>query len=204
LSRHRQLGKARWTRPGSQETCPWSPTTNPRGKGRFMSTYSRVAAAILSTLAMAAAMSGATPAQAASGPDISVQIEGESATVVEKRPVSLDYNKFSPPPPWPGSSAPANSIGAAIETALNDAHGAPPAGGWWDRGSFVSTIMGETLIWPMSWSFWTNRTFVNKGVMDGGDRWGLDYGDVLLISAGGSLGEWPDPTRPERLPGDLA
>ncbi len=168
-----------------------------------MSKFSRIAAAILSTLAMAAAVFGAAPAQAASGPDITVQIEGETATLVEQRPVSLDYNKFSPPAPWPGSSAPANSIGAAIETALNDTYGTPPTGGWWDRGSFVSTIRGETLIWPQSWSFWTNRTYGNKGALDGGDQWGLDYGDDLLISGGGSLGDWPDPTRPERLPVDL-
>lgn len=152
---------------------------------------------------------GAAPAKAegpnfsGSGPNITVQIEGLDGTVVEKRQVSLDYNKFSPPPPWPGSSAPANSIAAAIETALNDTYGAPPVGGWWDRSNFVSTIKSETLIWPQYWAFFTNNIYGNKGAMDGGDQWGLDYGDNLLISGGGSVGEWPDPSRPAKLPVDL-
>lgn len=178
-----------------------------------MLTSSRVAAAILYLFAMALAVAGPVgPAQAASGPDVTVQIEGETATIVEKRPVSLDYNRYSPPAPWPGTSAPANSIGAAIETALNDTYGPPPAAdcdppraGWWDRASFISEIKCEAQIWPRSWTLWTNRTYGNKGAMDGGDQWGLNYGDDLLVSAGGSIGNWPDcPCRPERLPVDLS
>lgn len=165
-----------------------------------MSDYLR--ATVVALIAIAAV---AIPgfAQAASGPNVTVQIEGVEATIVEKRDVVLDYNKFSPPAPWPGSSAPANSIGAAIETALNDTYGAPPTNGWWDREPFVSEVKGETLIWPKYWAFFTNNIYGNKGAMDGGDQWGLDYGDDLLISGGGSIGEWPEPSRPERLPVDL-
>ena len=165
-----------------------------------MSTFVRATlVALLSIAALAAPIS----AQAASGPNVSVQIEGVEATVVEKREIVLDYNKFSPPAPWPGATAPANSIGAAIEMALNDTYGPPPVNGWWDREPFVSTIRGETLIWPEYWGFFTNNIYGNKGAMDGGDQWGLEYGDEVLISGGGSVGEWPAPARPERLPVDL-
>jgi hypothetical protein len=110
----------------------------------------------------------AAPAAQAAGPAVSVRVEGASKTLLAARSVTLS-----------GASVPGNpecgpaSAGAAIEQATK---------GRWDRGSFVTTLLGETHDYSENdfWAEWIDR---GKGYKYGGgvcaDQ--LGAGDQLLM-----------------------
>ena len=90
-------------------------------------------AALLATLLLAA------PAQA--GPTVTVRVEGEQTTLLERTQVTL------PDTPPPVTGCPMWTVAAAIEEATN---------GNWDRGSFAQTILGESHTFTRNdyWAEW--------------------------------------------------
>jgi hypothetical protein len=110
----------------------------------------------------------AAPAAAVAGPTVSVRVEGAGRALLAPRTVTLSGK------PVPGSAecGPA-SAGAAIEQAT---HGA------WDRGSFVTTLLGESHDYSHNdfWAEWIDR---GSGYKYGGgvcaDQ--LRRGDQLLM-----------------------
>jgi hypothetical protein len=90
-------------------------------------------AALLTTLMLAA------PALA--GPTVTVRVEGEQATLLERTQVTL------PDTPPPVTGCPMWTVAAAIEEATN---------GNWDRGSFAQTILGESHTFTRNdyWAEW--------------------------------------------------
>jgi len=96
----------------------------------------------------------AVPAVASAGPTVTVRIEGEQSTLLERTRVTLPDT----PPPVTGCAA--NSVGAAIEVAT---------GGNWDRLPFTTTILGETHDFnpePDFWAEWVDR----------GSGWKIGFG----------------------------
>jgi hypothetical protein len=85
----------------------------------------------------------ATPAFA--GPTVTVRIEGEAQTLLERTQVTLPDT----PPPVVGG-CPANSVGAAIEIAT---------AGNWNRGTFASEILDESHTFTHNdyWAEWVDR-----------------------------------------------
>jgi hypothetical protein len=111
----------------------------------------------------------AAPAAAgAAGPTVSVRVEGAKKTLLAPRTVTLS-----------GKSVPGNaecgptSAGAALEQATH---------GGWDRGSFVTTLLGESHDYSQNdfWAEWIDR---GSGYKYGGgicaDQ--LQPGDQLLM-----------------------
>jgi hypothetical protein len=111
----------------------------------------------------------AAPAAAvAAGPAVSVRVEGATRTLLAPRTVTLSGK------PVPGNAeCGPSSAGAAIEQAT---HGA------WDRGSFVTTLLGESHDYSHNdfWAEWIDR---GRGYKYGGgvcaDQ--LRRGDQLLM-----------------------
>lgn len=93
------------------------------------------------------------PAAHAAGPTVSVRVEGASKTLLKTRTVTLS-----------GKGVPGNaecgptSAGAAIEQATK---------GRWDRGSFVTTLLGETHDYSRS-DFWAEWIDHGQGYKYGG------------------------------------
>jgi hypothetical protein len=87
----------------------------------------------------------AAPAALAAGPTVSVRVEGASRTLLKPSPVTLS-----------GKSVPGNaecgpaSAGAALDQAAN---------GGWDRGSFVTELLGEKHDYSHGdfWAEWIDR-----------------------------------------------
>jgi hypothetical protein len=89
-------------------------------------------------------------ASALAGPTVTVRIEGESSTLLQRTSVTLNA-------PEPVSGCPANSVAAAINLAV---------GGNWDHGEanggagdFTETILGETHSFTHeadTWAEWVN------------------------------------------------
>ena len=95
--------------------------------------------------ALAALLSGALlAAPALAGPTVTMRVEGESATLLERTQVTLPDT----PPPVAGCDK--WTVGAALEEATH---------GDWDRQSFVSTILGETHTFAANdyWAEWVDR-----------------------------------------------
>ena len=84
-------------------------------------------------------------APAAAGPTVTIRIEGETRTLLERTQVTLPDT----PPPVPGG-CPADSVGAAIEVAT---------AGNWNRGIFASEILDESHTFTHSdyWAEWVDR-----------------------------------------------
>ena len=95
-------------------------------------------------------------ASAAAAPNVTVRVEGENATLLPERAVTL----LDAPEPNTGCAG--DSAAAAVEVAT---------GGNWDRQEFVQTIMGETHDFSRNdyWSLWVwrNGGFVRgNGICD--------------------------------------
>jgi hypothetical protein len=118
--------------------------------------------------ALAGMLLALAPATALAGPTVSVRVEGQSATLLERTVVTLP----DVPPPVPGGCA-RYRAGAALEEATK---------GNWDRSQFTSTILGETHQFADSdyWAEWVDR---GQGYQFGSgicvDR--LEDGDELLM-----------------------
>jgi hypothetical protein len=90
---------------------------------------------------LGAAIALAAPAVA--GPTVTVRVEGESATLLERTQVTL------PDTPPPVASCPRWTVAAAIEEATT---------GKWDRAAFTQQILGESHTFTRSdyWSQWND------------------------------------------------
>jgi hypothetical protein len=110
----------------------------------------------------------AAPAALAAGPSVSVRVEGAKRTLLA--PTSLRLS--GKPVPGNAECGPA-SAGAALDQATH---------GTWDRGSFVTTLLGETHDYSAGdfWAEWIDR---GAGYKYGGgvctDQ--LGAGDQLLM-----------------------
>lgn len=104
-----------------------------------------------------------TSAASAATINVSVRVEGATATLLPKTQVTLDTAG-----PAVGS-CPATSAGAALDKATN---------GNWDKQAFTSTIMGETHSFSDSdyWAEWVNNGY-GSGVCN--DL--LNNGDAVLL-----------------------
>jgi len=117
--------------------------------------------------ALGLAMLAAPPALA-SGPQVGVRVEGATRTLLKPTTIELSGRSV----PHRAECGPA-SAGAAIEQATK---------GGWDRGSFVTTLLGETHDYSANdfWAEWIDR---GKGYKYGGgvctDQ--LGSGDQLLM-----------------------
>jgi hypothetical protein len=109
----------------------------------------------------------ALPAAAVAAPTVTVRVEGQHATLLERTAVTLGTA------PAPGNGCPGDSAAAALEAGTR---------GNWDRQTFAQTILGETHKFANSdyWAEWIAR--------DGGYRYGggicndrLAAGDELLM-----------------------
>jgi hypothetical protein len=131
----------------------------------------------------------AAPAALAAGPKVSVRVEGANKTLLAPKTVTLS-----------GKSVPGNaecgptSAGAAIEQATS---------GGWDRGSFVTTLLGESHDYSQSdfWAEWIDR---GQGYKYGGgvcaDQ--LGAGDqVLMLVDQAPYGEGSEAEVPLNLKG---
>jgi hypothetical protein len=131
----------------------------------------------------------AAPAALAAGPKVSVRVEGAKKTLLAPKTVTLS-----------GKSVPGNaecgptSAGAAIDQATN---------GSWDRGSFVTTLLGESHDYSQNdfWAEWIDR---GQGYKYGGgvcaDQ--LEAGDqVLMLVDQAPYGEGSDAEVPLNLKG---
>ncbi len=102
----------------------------------------RLAGPVAGFLCLAAL--AATPA-AAAGPTVTVRVEGENRTLLERTQVTLSGN----PVPGHTGNCDGNSVGAALEAAL---------GADWDRaaGGYVTTLAGESHDYSRSdyWAEW--------------------------------------------------
>ena len=89
---------------------------------------------------LVAAVAAAAPA--AAGPTVTVRVEGERGTLLERSAVTL--------PDTAGPVCPASSAGAALDLAT---------GGNWNREPFASTILGESHTFTASdyWAEWIDR-----------------------------------------------
>ncbi len=83
-------------------------------------------------------------APAAAAPTVTVRVEGQDGTLLERTRVTLG------PDPAPGNGCPGDSAAAAIEAATR---------GNWDRQTFTSTILGETHTFEDSdyWAEWLDK-----------------------------------------------
>jgi hypothetical protein len=110
---------------------------------------------------------GAAAAPAAAGPTVTVRVEGQNGTLLERTAVTL--------PDAPGAVCPAGTAGAALDVAT---------GGNWNREPFVNTILGESHTFASS-DYWAEWLDDGRG---GGYRRGaglcddrLDTGAELLM-----------------------
>jgi hypothetical protein len=99
----------------------------------------RSSAGLVAGLVVAALL----PSTALAGPTVSVRVEGQAGTLLERTRVTL------PDTPPPVASCPAHTAAAAIEAGT---------GGNWDRQAFTSTILGEshTFTNSDSWAEWVD------------------------------------------------
>jgi hypothetical protein len=125
----------------------------------------RSPAGLAAGLVSAALLAG--PAAALAGPTVTVRVEGASATLLERTPVTLPDT----PPPVAGCGA--RTPAAAIEVAT---------GGNWDRQGFTETILGERHAFARSdyWAEWLDR---GSGIKRGGGICSdvLDEGDEVVM-----------------------
>jgi hypothetical protein len=104
-------------------------------------------------------------AGAAVGDTVNVRIEGQNATLLARRTITLQPGTVPT-----NAGCPMTTIGGAIETAT---------GGNWDRQTFTSTILGESHTFTDSdyWSGW-----LNNQVSGGFCSTELSQGDDVLIT----------------------
>src|SRR3954451_12998045 len=86
LGRHERAGKARIGRPGSQETSLRPEGRSPRGKGWLISMHKLITGLVAGLVLLATA-----PA-AFAGPTVTVRVEGQSGTLLERTRVTLPDN----------------------------------------------------------------------------------------------------------------
>jgi hypothetical protein len=93
-----------------------------------------------------------TPAIALAGPTVTIRVEGDAGTLLERTRVAL------PDTPPPVASCPAHTPAAALDIAT---------GGNWDRQAFTQTILGETHQFNDS-DYWAEWLDTGSGYERGG------------------------------------
>src|SRR3954469_9534548 len=125
-------------------------------------------------------------APAAAAPTVTVRVEGQKGTRLERTALTLGSEGV------PGTSCTGDSAGAALDLATH---------GDWNRGEFVTTILGETHAYP-SPDYWGEWGCHGSGYKRGGGVCAdhLAEGDELLM-----LVDFASPTTfaPQVFPLDL-
>ena len=170
---HTRCGKARDGRPGSQDTHPRRPlASRPRGKGCRVPSSPEAAHRRLLLVLIVPAAASAAPAG-----DVSIRVEGSTATLAGPAVVRTVDGAFTKAAAaGPPATCSSTSIGGALETLT--------AGGWngtnGSVGMSLETILGETHLFTSDayWNLYVNDAPASMGIC----TQELSPGDRVLVA----------------------